>query len=607
MKGNAVEDKITIYIAGNPNGYPVEYYNSDTEKFEGVIPQLFAEFSAQSKYDIVYYQPNAEDNRQQLAENLQVDVVSDCDNTEAPLVGLEEKEVFSAGSGENEQQYSIGFTEIAPAAFREELTAYLDTVSAEQVNGILIDTAVTKIDKNNNYLTVGALLFIIIMLLYIILITVRKYRKSLYAIRRHTETDEVSGMGNTDYLQSAWKKLYGSKTKVLYCLLYFSVDTERLYRVNGVREAEEFLRGCSDVLMQNQEPKDVLSRWANRGFAVIKFCPDLEKSLEWAKKVCNEMNFYTENLSGISDAKVTCGIYRIQKNDVDLKEMMVIAAQCALIAKEREEKVLLCEESILQQLTQERLLQASMEQAFIRNEFALYIQFYVDIHSGRIVGGEALSRWIHPQKGLIMPGVFVPLMEREKSISRLDYYCLEKACKFLSELKQKKIESFFLSCNFSRESFSAADFAAKCEEIMKQYDFAKELLIFELTESTAAKNVQQIQKNILQLKRFGVRIALDDFGEGFTSFYDLQKYQIDGIKLDKALIDSLLTPSGNAVIKAMVQVGHELGMTILAEGVENDKQVELLKNMNCDVIQGFRFFTPLPDWEAEKKIVEEYF
>lgn len=184
---------------------------------------------------------------------------------------------------------------------------------------------------------------------------------------------------------------------------------------------------------------------------------------------------------------------------------------------------------------------------------------------------------------------------------------MEEACKFLESLLENKVESFFVSCNFSREIFSADNFASECKNIINKYNFPKELLIFEITESDYVKNIPQIQNNILELKKYSVSIALDDFGEGFTSFYDLQKYQIDGIKLDKGLIDNMFSISGNAILKAMVQVGHNLNMTILAEGVEAYEQAEALKAMGCDVIQGFHFFVPMPDWKAKDRILEEFF
>ena len=140
----------------------------------------------------------------------------------------------------------------------------------------------------------------------------------------------------------------------------------------------------------------------------------------------------------------------------------------------------------------------------------------------------------------------------------------------------------------------------------ERLSFSKRIADFEITESVSTKNISQIQRNIIALKEYGVRIALDDFGEGFTSFYDLQKYPVDGIKLDKGLIDNITTKNGKAILKTMIQVGHELGVTILAEGVETDEQVQTLQKLHCDVIQGFRFCFPLPDWEAKNKVLEQF-
>ena len=115
-----------------------------------------------------------------------------------------------------------------------------------------------------------------------------------------------------------------------------------------------------------------------------------------------------------------------------------------------------------------------------------------------------------------------------------------------------------------------------------------------------------MQENISELKKFGVSVVLDDFGEGFTSFYDLQKYNIDGVKLDKGLVDQILTPRGKTILKYMVKVGHELQITILAEGVENEEQVNVLQEIGCDVIQGYYFYYPMPDWEAKTKILQQF-
>ena len=167
-------------------------------------------------------------------------------------------------------------------------------------------------------------------------------------------------------------------------------------------------------------------------------------------------------------------------------------------------------------------------------------------------------------------------MESEGLIHKLDYWCLESACAFLEELHSRGASTFFLSCNFSRDTFARSDFVQRCKAIIEGYRFPRELLILELTESVSVGQLSLIRSNMLALREYGVSIALDDFGEGFTSFSDLQEYPVDGIKLDKRLVDNVLTKNGSAILRGMIQVGHELGLTLLAEGVESLAQARAL-------------------------------
>ena len=273
------------------------------------------------------------------------------------------------------------------------------------------------------------------------------------------------------------------------------------------------------------------------------------------------------------------------------------------ILKERQNKNVRLD--TMKQIQLEQKLLSSVEQALDGQEFQLFIQFYADAKSLEIVGGEALSRWLHPEQGLLPPGVFVPLLEQEGLTYRLDYHCLRCSCEFLQRMADRNIKDFFLSCNFSRETFSSPDFVERCTEIVGNYSFPRELLILELTESVLVKDLSTIRANMLALKEYGLRIALDDFGEGFSSFSDLQECPVDGIKLDKKLVDNMSTSIGGSILRAMIQIGHELGLTILAEGVETPAQAQALKELNCDVIQGFHFSAPLPQAEAEEKLLKE--
>lgn len=594
-----VEEKTLIYVAGNPDAYPLEYFDKDTQTYAGVIPELLAEFSDQSTYEIVYYEADGTDHREELAQQKQVDLFS---GYEAEEEQLENTGVVTLFPGEN--AYTLYFTEAAPDAFQSNLRAYLEQVSPAEVTGLLMASVETPPNTQGMYWTMGAMGAALLVMAAVLLLTVRRYRRRLKESQQNVETDETTGLGNMEYLERYYKQYINDKNRILYQAVYFYVDTDRLRRLSSGQETDEFLRYCAVVLGEYTQDSDILAKVSEHGFIMLKLTGGTDKTDAWLTAILDRIHDYAKLYGKPYETNIYAGIYALRAEDRDLNEIIFQASQGAYGAEKEDCRYLRCSKGMMDQFMQERHLQASIEQAFAQKEFQLYIQFYVDAANFAVVGGEALSRWKHPQKGVLMPSMFIPLMEREKMISRFDYYCLKEVCFFLKGLLKEGVDTFFVSCNFSRDTFAAADFVQKVQEIMNGFTFPRELLILEITESVSVRNAAQIRQNIIALKKYGVRVALDDFGEGFTSFYDLQKYPIDGIKLDKGLVDHVTTPIGTAILKAMIQVWHELNMTILAEGVETDEQVRAQQEIHCDVIQGFRFSHPMPQWEANAQIIQ---
>ena len=594
-----VEEKTLIYVAGNPDAYPLEYFDKDTQTYAGVIPELLAEFSDQSTYEIVYYEADGTDHREELAQQKQVDLFS---GYEAEEEQLENTGVVTLFPGEN--AYTLYFTEAAPDAFQSNLRAYLEQVSPAEVTGLLMASVETPPNTQGMYWTMGAMGAALLVMAAVLLLTVRRYRRRLKESQQNVETDETTGLGNMEYLERYYKQYINDKNRILYQAVYFYVDTDRLRRLSSGQETDEFLRYCAVVLGEYTQDSDILARVSEHGFIMLKLTGGTDKTDAWLTAILDRIHDYAKLYGKPYETNIYAGIYALRAEDRDLNEIIFQASQGAYGAEKEDCRYLRCSKGMMDQFMQERHLRASIEQAFAQKEFQLYIQLYVDAANFAVVGGEALSRWKHPQKGVLLPSMFIPLMEREKMISRFDYYCLKEVCFFLKGLLKEGVDTFFVSCNFSRDTFAAADFVQKVQEIMNGFTFPRELLILEITESVSVRNAAQIRQNIIALKKYGVRVALDDFGEGFTSFYDLQKYPIDGIKLDKGLVDHVTTPIGTAILKAMIQVGHELNMTILAEGVETDEQVRAQQEIHCDVIQGFRFSHPMPQWEANAQIIQ---
>ena len=599
-----MDGKILIYAAGDPNNYPLEYFDEETQNYQGIVPRLLKQFSEESRYEIVYFDPGETDRRKDYADEHQVDLISgEIPSSSGPYGSA--SLFLSEYQGES-AYYPFSFTKATPDDFKEEFQTFLSDISSQEITGMLLTDIKQPQNPKGLYIGIFSLAIAVILLAIGLITLLIRYRKRLKQTAAKSQIDPLTGLGNLEYLKRRYTQQVQDKNRILYHIFFFYTDVDHLRRIGGNQEAERFLQHCTAVLKEYTAETDLLSYAPGQGFVLIKMVTDQNGVDPFVHTIVQQMENYAHKYEKAFDTPVYVGIYSMKKDDFYLEDMIFYAAECAYQAQRREEKFLICSPQIIHRLNEEKQLQADIEEAFETHAFELYLQFYVDTVSHDIVGGEALSRWNHPQKGLLMPSSFVPLMEREKRISQLDYYCLNEVCVFLQGLFDAGVDRFFISCNFSRETFAAADFLDRVKEIVKAYTFPKELLIFEITESVSPKNSSRIQQNILQLRKNGIKVVLDDFGEGFTSFYDLQKYSINGLKLDHGLIDQITTPNGLPILKAMIQVGHELNMTILAEGVEQKEQVEALQKIRCDAIQGFYFYHPLPCWDAKQKILNQW-
>jgi len=246
-------------------------------------------------------------------------------------------------------------------------------------------------------------------------------------------------------------------------------------------------------------------------------------------------------------------------------------------------------------------LHNDMQGALGRGEFEVYYQPIVKAANLEVVAAEALIRWKHPQYGLISPDVFIPLMERTGFIVKLGQYVLEEVLKQQKRWELFKFKQVEVSINMSMVEITSGTFVQNVERKLGQHQVKPELIKYEITEGVAMVNESQATKYFLALKNLGVGISLDDFGTGYTSFGYLKKFPADNVKIDKSLVDYILTnEEDQRIVKAIIELAHTLGMKVVVEGIENKNMVEMLASFGCDYMQGYYFSKPLPVFEFQK-------
>ena len=259
------------------------------------------------------------------------------------------------------------------------------------------------------------------------------------------------------------------------------------------------------------------------------------------------------------------------------------------------------EERMNHEVRERVLLERELHAALDNDEFTLCYQPQMDLRTGRIVGAEALLRWRHPTRGLVSPSRFVPVAEESGLIEQIGRWVIRDVCRQSRAFQARGIALERLSANVSVRQLYKPDFAQHVQASMREFDIAPASLELEVTESLIADRVVEVRGALNELKALGVSIALDDFGTGFASLAYLMEFPVDVVKIDRTFVSGL--PAGEhslAIITAMIAMSHALGKKVVAEGVETDIQLTLLRNLGCDYVQGHLLSKPIPAEEFEQ-------
>ncbi|MBO3276151.1 bifunctional diguanylate cyclase/phosphodiesterase [Pseudomonas sp. Milli4] len=240
-------------------------------------------------------------------------------------------------------------------------------------------------------------------------------------------------------------------------------------------------------------------------------------------------------------------------------------------------------------------LEGGLRRALRREELDLYYQPRLDLSDGRIVGLEALVRWHHPQRGLLGPDDFIPLAEESGLIVPLGYWVISRALRDMQWLRKRGLPELHMAINLSFRQFQDSQLLPTLERLIAERGIDARWLEFELTETAVMRRSDQVLRTMQTLSQLGVRFSLDDFGTGFSSFVHLNNLPITLLKIDRSFVGGMLQrPANRQLVRAMINLAHNLNLEVVAEGVENAEQQAQLCQFGCDQMQGFLISQPLP-------------
>jgi diguanylate cyclase (GGDEF)-like protein/PAS domain S-box-containing protein len=443
-------------------------------------------------------------------------------------------------------------------------------------------------------------------------ITARKLAEA--QLERQAFFDALTGLPNRalfmNRLQHLFHRARRTPEGLLFAVLYFDLD--RFKSVNdglGHLAGDELLIGIARRLEQHMRPSDTFARLGGDEFTIL--LEDISSEADAtrvADRIQQELStpfvlagheFFTSASIGIA----------LSLSGYDRPEDMLRDADTAMYRAKAagRSRHQIFDADMHQRAMALLRLETELRHALDRGELLAYYQPIIDLETRTLRGFEALARWRHPERGLVPPDVFIPVAEETGLVGVIGELMLKEACQQMKIWQDRypRTPPLGVSVNISTRQLGHAGMVDQVARILRETNLAPGSLTLELTESTLMQNLKAGAGVIRQLHDMAVHVHVDDFGSGYSSLAYLQNLPVDTLKVDRAFVSGMEgKPQQTAIVKAIVSLARNLGMDVIAEGVETDEQADTLLTLRCSTGQGFLFSRPLPAEEAERLIAE---
>ncbi len=585
----------SVFVAGNPDFYPIEYYNRETKQYEGVMPQILRTISERTGMDFTYIQEDA--SQTELANNLQAELVSAYVTDSGEAFAKDTVTVFSYTAHGKTVHVGFAFTEIADRALVEAVKSEAAKITEDERNGYFVTGNLSN-PQSSMALRVTTivcwLLFaVLIVLVWVWLANTKKQMKI------NAMTDGETGLGNLSYFTYHFENSISDLSRSLYYVVYIMMDGHYLQMYHGDAAFSDIVKYTAYVLDSYAKHHEFAARITENGFAVAFQSTNLEEAEHKVEEIIRKLNLYVETEEKHAKPIFHAVWYNLIPADRSSEMILFnLRRNCSKLLG-TDTQTVFCDVNGMNHAIEEKNLMESIITGLKGQEFKLYLQFVVENKTGKIVSAEALSRWENPDKGILMPGKYIEAMEMTGIISRLDFYMFEMVCRQLHKWRETEFGSISISCNFTRITLSEEKFIENLRDISDKYVFDKSKLIIEITEDAIEKNLDTAMHNVLECKRMGFVIALDDLGSGYTSLSNLCDYPIDIVKIDRDILLKTDTKNGSDLFMGMIALAHSLNLRVVCEGVETETQNALVHASDCDYIQGWYYSKVYPARESE--------
>lgn len=407
--------------------------------------------------------------------------------------------------------------------------------------------------------------------------------------------DDLTRAPNENAFKERATELLYENPEVPYMLVCFDIMNFRYINEGyGHLKADMLLRDIAVALREAYSFNETFGRLSADRF--VGLCVDDERSAERKEFVAEKMKKASEEIGMKYPIKFKTGIYYIRDKKEAISDM-IDKANLARKSVDASMRNLEAEyrEQLMEETRKQERVESRMHEALEKGEFKPYLQPKWNMKTDQISGAEALIRWVDSSGNIIPPGDFIPVFEKNGFIEQIDFYMLDRICKYIRQMIDEGREVYPVSINQSRYLLYDPNYIMKVQEIMLKYRVPKGLIELEITETVFFNEKDRMLEVMRHLKEFNMNLSIDDFGSGYSSLNLLRDIPFDVLKIDRGFLDeSTQSDSGKWILRKIVEMAEGLNLKVICEGVETHDQVEMLLDIGCVHAQGFLYSRPIP-------------
>ncbi len=429
------------------------------------------------------------------------------------------------------------------------------------------------------------------------------YLKDMFVLKA-AETDAMTGLANAAGFRTCVNRLRVAKTLPEYNAFYLNLrNFGAVNKRYGKQEADRILVRYAEHLTSYTDDDECAGRLSEDNFLLMVRKEKTDAALKLTEGI--KIPAYHTGQEETVTLQAVAGCLDIDDAEMDSEGILGRCATALNVAKnEKHVPYVFVTPEMHSKAIQRKQILSVFAGAMERGEFQPYYQPKVNTDARALAGAEALVRWLRDGK-TILPGEFIPVLETDKSICALDFHIFEQVCRDIRRWLDEGIEPVRISTNFSRMNLSDPEFSDHIKNVLEQYKIPKQYIEVELTETMSEQENERLSRFINDMRSADIAMAIDDFGTGYSSLNLLRDYPADVLKLDKSFIDGHTgTKRDSVVVSNVAKMAKELDMSVITEGVESWEQVEFLKSVNINMVQGYLFDKPMPAEDFEQRLLK---